>query len=273
MSFKDILVPLFSVKGDDAALVAAEVVAEAMDGHVTALLLEPEPDPVSDPMLGTVWPEFLQQARANAAAEKLRLDQRAAKAQRVITTRELSGPIGFVGHEAGVRARSADLTIMLRPGEAVDLRTSVFEGVLFGSGRPLLLTPPNWSKSAIGRNVVIGWNGERESARAVADAAPFLERADSITIVAVGSAERARAPGDVEDLLEHFTRRGLKAGVRVVGDLGYGETAALFAEAAASHADLLVMGGYGRSRLGEFIFGGVTREASKTAPIPVLMSH
>jgi nucleotide-binding universal stress UspA family protein len=226
-------------------------------------------------MLGTVWPDLSLQMGEKFAAEKVRLDQRAAQAQRTITTREFRGTISLIGREIGVRARNADLIVMLRPGEAAEagVRKSVFEGVLFGSGRPLLLTPPDWVKGAIGRNIVIGWNGSRESARAVADAAPFLERADKITIVTVGAAEHQRAMDDVNDLLGHFTRRGQKAEVRVIGDLGFGESATLFAEAVASRADLLVMGGYGRSRLGEFIFGGVTRETSKIASIPVLMSH
>ena len=38
-------------------------------------------------------------------------------------------------------------------------------------------------------------------------------------------------------------------------------------------AEFLVMGGYGHSRLREFILGGVTRTILQTMPIPVLMSH
>ena len=38
-------------------------------------------------------------------------------------------------------------------------------------------------------------------------------------------------------------------------------------------ADLIVTGGYGHSRLGEFIFGGVTRELLMTSPICCLFSH
>ena len=38
-------------------------------------------------------------------------------------------------------------------------------------------------------------------------------------------------------------------------------------------ADFIVMGGYGHSRLREFILGGVTRSILKSMPVPVLMSH
>ena len=38
-------------------------------------------------------------------------------------------------------------------------------------------------------------------------------------------------------------------------------------------ADLLVTGAYGHSRLGEWIFGGMTRELLAESPICCLMSH
>ena len=38
-------------------------------------------------------------------------------------------------------------------------------------------------------------------------------------------------------------------------------------------ADLLVTGAYGHSRLGEWIFGGMTRDLLSTSPICCLMSH
>jgi len=53
------------------------------------------------------------------------------------------------------------------------------------------------------------------------------------------------------------------------GDIG----AALLAMAAEVHADLLVMGGYGHSRLREFVLGGVTRGILSAMTVPVLMSH
>ena len=42
---------------------------------------------------------------------------------------------------------------------------------------------------------------------------------------------------------------------------------------ADSGADFLVMGGYGHSRLREFILGGVTRGILASMTLPVLMSH
>ena len=43
--------------------------------------------------------------------------------------------------------------------------------------------------------------------------------------------------------------------------------------AAQQRRALLVMGGYGHSRLREWVFGGVTERMLRAAPVPVLMAH
>jgi nucleotide-binding universal stress UspA family protein len=55
------------------------------------------------------------------------------------------------------------------------------------------------------------------------------------------------------------------------GDIGI--EGVLLSYAADSGADLMVMGGYGHSRLREFILGGVTRGILASMTVPVLMSH
>jgi nucleotide-binding universal stress UspA family protein len=183
----------------------------------------------------------------------------------------------LIERDIGAAARYADLTVIVRPSHdwQHELRTRMLEGVLFAGGRPLLLMPPRWQRSAIGRNVVVAWNGKREAARALADASPFLERADTISIVTVdaGHLGSGLGHGSADRIALHLARRGQSAACRHIGDLGLGEAHALFAEANALSADLVVMGGYGRSRLDEFIFGGVTHQAINTAKIPIFMSH
>jgi len=48
---------------------------------------------------------------------------------------------------------------------------------------------------------------------------------------------------------------------------------AILSHAADSSADMIVMGGYGHSRLREFVLGGVTRGLLESMTVPVLMSH
>lgn len=280
MSIKDIAVFMFSTDGDEAALAAGEALARASDADLAAVLLELQPDPVytmEGVMVSAMWAEVLAEARKEFAKEKAALEARARKSDRNIAIRELLVASGLAATDAAVQARHADLSIMLRPGGAapIDYRNAIFEGVLFGSGRPVLLVPPDWKSERIGKRVVVAWNGKREAARALADATPLIESADEIYLVTVdakpGYDGVGPAPG--ADIAAHLARRGLKVELRNLDGLGRDEAETLIAGARAIDADLIVMGGYGRARLSEWVFGGMTREMAAKSPLPVLMSH
>lgn len=278
MAFCDLLCPMLSLDADEPALAAAEAVAEMAEARITALMVEVEPDPVytiEGAMERSVLADALTQMHEEFEAEKRKLETRLGGSRR-FEVRERAVSAGRAGAALGVEARQADLTIMLRPGAAPleDLRTAIAEGVLFGSGRPLLLIPPHWRGGTIGSNIVVGWNGKREAARALADAAPFLEKAANITVVCVALGEaRTQADASAQAIVAHLARRGKRAEFRHAGELGFSDGATLLGQAGALEADLVVMGGYGSPRLLELIVGGVTREAMKTARMPVLMSH
>jgi nucleotide-binding universal stress UspA family protein len=278
MSFSDILCPMFSLDADGPVLAAAEIVAKLAPAHVTSLLVELKPEPVytiEGAMERAVLADALAQIHEEFEAEKRKLETR-ARGPHGFEVRAIAVTGGRIGAALAAEARQADLTIMLRPGQAPleEVRTAAAEGVLFGSGRPLLLIPPQWRGASIGDKIVVGWNGKREAARALADAAPFLEKATSITVVCVALGEaRTQADASGRAIVSHLVRRGKRAELRHAGELGFSDGATLLGHAEALEGDLVVMGGYGSPRLLELVVGGVTREAMKTARLPVLMSH
>lgn len=280
MSIKDILVFMFSPLEDEAALAAGETLARHSDADLTAVLLEMQPDPayaMEGVMVTSLWTEVLAQARKGFAKDKADLEERVRRSDRSIAIRELAAISGLAANDAAVHARHADLSIMMRPGGSApfEYRSAIFEGVLFGSGRPVLLTPPDWKGRPIGKRVLVAWNGKRESARALADAAPFLETADQIAVVTIDAKpdDNGMGPAPGADIAAHLARRGLKVDVRNLDGLGRDEADSLIAEARAFDADLVVMGGYGRPRLSELVFGGMTRAMAAKSPVPVLLSH
>ena len=280
MSIKDIAVFVFSAAGDEAALAAGEALARASDADLAAVLLELQPDPVytmEGVMVSAMWADVLAEARQGFAKEKATLEARCRKSDRSIAIRELLVAASLAATDATVHARHADLSIMLRPGGSrpLDYRNAVFEGVLFGSGRPVLLVPPDWKSDRVGRKVVVAWNGKREAARALADATPLLESADEITLVTIDAKPSSEGVGPAPgaDIAGHLARRGLKVELRNLDGIGRDEADTLIAGAEAAGADLIVMGGYGRARVSEWVFGGLTRAMAAKSPLPVLMSH
>lgn len=280
MSFKDVAAFMFSAAEDEPALAAGEAMLRAGATNLAAVLVELQPDPVytmEGVMVSAMWAEVVAEARKGFAQEKAALEARCKKSDSPIAVRELPVASGLAGADAAVHARHADVSIMTRPAglKAFEARNAVFEGVLFGSGRPVLLVPPDWRGDRVGRRVVVAWNGKREAARALADATPLLDQADEIAIVTIDAKPSIEGVGPAPgaDIAAHLARRGLKVQVRNLDGLGRDDADTLIAGARAFDADLIVMGGYGRARLSEVVFGGMTRSMATKSPLPLLMSH
>jgi nucleotide-binding universal stress UspA family protein len=117
------------------------------------------------------------------------------------------------------------------------------------------------------------WDGSRPAARAIADSLPFLARAKSVEIVVV-TGERDKS-GEITgaNMSRHLARHGVTVEIKRLASDHIDVQAAILAHAADSSADFMVLGGFGHSRLREFILGGVTRSILAAMPVPVLMSH
>ncbi len=272
MTSMDILAVVASPE-QESVFLAAEALAKRWKGRVSVLYLAREAEPITgDPFYtASLWAELVKEARVTAQKEFAAVRARAERIDASVEVRSEPVYISTAEDVAGRHALHADLAIMQTP--KADHEERAFEGALFRSGRPVLLLPPDWRGGAIGKHVLVAWKAKREAARALADAAPFLAGSEH-TVVATGDAQPegdGARPG--QGVTMHLARKGVKVELRNIDGLGRTAEAALIDEAKTIGADLLVMGGYGHSRLREFVFGGVTRAISRACPIPVLMSH
>ncbi|PWT92514.1 MAG: universal stress protein UspA, partial [Proteobacteria bacterium] len=174
----------------------------------------------------------------------------------------------------GALARRFDLSIVAQ-AEPNNLpgRELIIEAALFESGRPVLVVPYIQKEGLKLDKVTVCWDGSRNAARAVADSLPFLKRAKAVEVVIVAGepGKRGEIPG--ADIAHHLARHGLKVELQriVVRDLDVANT--ILSHAADAGTDLIVMGGYGHSRLREFVLGGATRGILSSMTVPTLMSH
>ncbi len=211
-------------------------------------------------------------ARVTAAETRTLFD-------RIVADADISGEWRLSDHEDGetlmLHARHASLAIVgppMRPTRPARM-LSLSEDVIFASGRPTLLLPAGWPSHRIGRRIVVGWNGSREAATAIALAMPFLTEADIVHLVVVPEARPngwlGADPG--ADMSRHLARNG----VEVVLEQRPGTDAGivLLDHARSVDADMLVMGAYGRPRISEFVFGGTTRTVLAKADTPILLSR
>jgi len=179
-------------------------------------------------------------------------------------------------------ARHADLVVAGQddPDDPESFIADHFpETLVMTSGRPVLFIPYIGVFPTLGANIMVAWNGSRESARAVYDAMPLLQRAEKVTVVRLNEskgepgAQRAnRIPGaDIALLLARHDVKAEVAAIDGVNGIPMGDM--LMSRASDLGADLVVMGAYGHSRWQELVMGGATRTMLESMPIPVLMSH
>ncbi len=276
MKFKDILTIIVSAESDEHVIGAAEQLAAQNAGKVSGLVIGWLP-PVSLSVEGwsvsPVWGDFADEARKLLEIELERARQRFDLSGRGASVMSELLELSAGRVVTGLRGRHADIAVVGR--SRADFGQALVEGPLFESGRPVLVVPPVWKSQQIGGSVLVCWKPTREAARALADADDFLLNARQVTVVTVDArpSEDGYGPRPGVDIAAHLARRGVSVQLANLDSLGRTEAGAVQEHALAIGADLVVMGAYGRSRMSEFIFGGMTREMLRSASLPVLMTN
>ncbi|WP_213770535.1 universal stress protein [Bradyrhizobium sp. dw_78] len=209
--------------------------------------------------------------RANSAMAEF--NTAAAKAGISYSCRALTASPNEAWTIAGGAARLHDLTIVLQPDpESASNDNAMAQEILFQSGGPVLVLPYTHKGPCTPKRIGIAWDGSRAAARALRDATPFLKEADTITIISANDDEAA-SEVNAEAAKTCLARHGLTAVVERL-TAGHADIQPMLLSTAADLSlDLLVMGGYGHSRLQEGLLGGVTRAMFQSMTVPTLMSH
>lgn len=178
--------------------------------------------------------------------------------------------------DAVVRHGYASDLVVLGPSDGSNREDTTVralaEQVVMEAGRPVLVVPSGGAPEELPKNVVVAWDGSRESAVALRWALPALRDA-RVTLLSLhrrdeDNAQLLLAPEMAQFLLRHGVRAD------AVSELTTIDVAdALLSQVSDLSADLLVMGGYSHSRLRERILGGVTRHVLAQMTVPVLMAH
>jgi nucleotide-binding universal stress UspA family protein len=274
---KDIVVNLGIGERTNQAGDYAVSVAAAFDAHVAGIAFLYDPIvPISG--AGYIPADVIDsQERDNATAAKAALDRFAAAGKRAGVSVEpltMSASLAGVAEQFGRIARRFDLSIVGQAEpETSAVEEVIAEAALFESGRPVIVVPYIQKDPLKLDQVMVCWDGSRSAARAIGDAMPLLQQSKRVEIVIVANERGKQDEIAGADMGAHLARHGLNVEVRrtVLGDIDVADV--LLSHAADSGSDFIVMGGYGHSRLREFVLGGVTRSIFRSMTAPVLMSH
>jgi len=274
---KDLVVNLNLSADRDPAAQFAVSIAATFGAHIAAIAFAYDPVVMPTVMngLSVAWVDTQRIENRAAAQEAVDRFEAAAKREGLSAEhRIIEASLGKAANLFGRITRRFDLAVVgqMDPERTVpdDL---LIEAALFESGRPVVVVPYIQKEGLKLDRVLVCWDGSRSAARAVADSLPFLKRGKLVEIVMVasGGGKVDELPG--VDLGEHLARHDLDVEVKrlVASDIDVSN--AVLSYAADCAADFIVMGGYGHSRLREFVLGGATRGILESMTVPVLMAH
>jgi nucleotide-binding universal stress UspA family protein len=230
---------------------------------------------LSSPLGGLLLdvPGLARTAEETSRAECRRLGElvrEAAGSQAAAETICREVELGAVFDAAAHEARYYDLSI-LPWSDASVAPQDVTQSVVFGSGRPTIIVPPSTGAGPVS-HLAIAWDGSRVAARALGDALALLPEGGRVTVLTVQD-EKPLAGQIAQTLASSLEKREFVAQARSLS-LGKRKIAEALQEGALeSGATLLAMGGFGHSRIRDFILGGATKGVFADLRLPVLLSH
>ncbi|MEQ1952596.1 universal stress protein [Mesorhizobium sp. CN2-181] len=278
MSYKTIAVILQSKDDAQRVLDCAVPLAQAWGAHIVGIHAEPIPvaysAAVGFPDVGVI------ETATEAAAERTKevealFTERMKAADQSFDWHSLTSYSGDSAYAGATLSRAADLVIVAQrnPEWASDDAPSV-EGVLYESGRPVLVVPYAGPLTRSFNRILVSWNGSREAARAVFDALPLIAEAGWTEIFVVDPPEdEDEAGASASALAAALSRHGAEVTVATEASRGRGVDEVIRDRVAATGADLLVLGAYSHSWLRQMLFGGVTRSVLHAMQVPSFMSH
>jgi nucleotide-binding universal stress UspA family protein len=276
MSYKTIIVHVDdSLHAAERIRVAAALAAEH-GAHLTGVAatgVSRFAYPNSNPELAVSAPAGkISELRERARAALLAFDRRARSAG--VTAFESALVEDDAVGALELRARYADLVVVSqadRDEPSTSMGTGLPEYLMLNTGRPVLIVPYAGTFATVGANALVAWDESVEATRAISNALPMLARARKVTVAVFNAApSEGRQPG--HDIALFLARHGVPCEVSsqsspvAVGPCMLSMTCDL-------GTDLIVMGGYGHSRLREMLLGGATAAILESMTVPVLMSH
>jgi nucleotide-binding universal stress UspA family protein len=280
MSYKTILVSMNEIGRMGEVLAAAVSLARSLSAHVSGLYVIPAVQVY--PSVGfEAAPQVFEGNRTffkdNAARVRQSFEEAMSREGLSHDFHLVDARTPVIADEVIAQGRSSDLIVVsaTNPEEITGVERDFVEQVVMSAGRPVIVLPFKGSAAISTDDIVVGWDGGREAARAAFDALPLLKQARKVRIVRVDPQKDPALRGSVPgaDLAETLARHGVKAEAQGFPTDGMDEGQALMRCAEDCGAGLIVMGAYGHSRLAEFIFGGATRFVLTRMTRPVLMSH
>ncbi len=170
----------------------------------------------------------------------------------------------------------ADLILLGRS----DCDYKTIDKVILTGSCPVLLIPLSCVPKTEFKRILIAWKDTKESARALHDSLPLLHKADDVKVLAFKEDNQEKnslieylSAHEIHASIEQHSLDNFPAEFRISLDQDEIIGNRIIAFSHEENRDLVVMGGYGQSRLGDAVLSGVTYQMSRMSQAPVIYSH
>jgi nucleotide-binding universal stress UspA family protein len=279
MAYRTILVSLNDVPNANMLVSASTKLAALHDAHLIACYVIPAPTVYAEVGIfpaATFDDPRTKYFKSNLDALKAGFEDALRKNGARGDWRTIQSSYMDLAPDITRNGSRSDLIIVNRPsGEEIsEVESDLVEGIIMGSGRPVLVMPPkkDWKQPAA---AIVGFNGTREAVRAVFDSIPLLKSVRNVYVTWVNPYKERDRAGEIPcaEVAVALVRHGINATADSIAGADADAGEVLLQKANDVGAGLLVMGAYAHSRLREYVFGGATRHVLQKATIPVLMSR
>jgi nucleotide-binding universal stress UspA family protein len=280
MAYKSIVISLNELEVVTSLLEVGVDLAIRFDAHVTGLYVipgstvYPTVGPYAIPEVNDIVTQYFDE---RAKDTRLQFESAMTSASISFDWREIRATVPEVASTVSEVGRVADLLVLSETDRkaALGVEVEFVTKVIMDSGRPVLILPRQSPSKLKLRQILCGYNGSKESVRAIHDALPFLIPAGDVRLVWVDASRNHGSAGPLPgaDMAEVLDRHGIRSTAEAMPTSGQDVGEALLTRAQDLGADLIVMGAYGHSRLREYVLGGATRTVLSNIRIPLLMSH
>lgn len=275
---KTILVHVQNDETLNSRLESALSLARCYDAHLECLHITPGQAYVAYDSFGGVFvmAEVIKALEEQGATLRAKVE---AKLDKEDVSWDYTQVTGEIATALISRASLADLIVTGREPQQIEFAGSTIGrlgDLIFRSRTPIFVAVEGKSPCDPSGPAVVAWDGSYEAADVVRSSIGMLKRASGVHVVQVTEEKDELFPST--RLLEYLSRHGIHAELTVeaVEELQVEQEFVpdiLVARALSLNAAYIVMGGYNHSRIGEYIFGGVTRTMLTASPIPIVIAR
>lgn len=261
---------------DDEAIRAAAGFAVSLGGTLEVTTFSVDIPRVPSPLAGLLIdiPGLVQAAEDKSRSECSRLHDliRGIGSPAAVNCSSREVLLSGLLDAAAGDARYYDLAVLPWSRDTASAQ-HLIEAVVFGSGRPTIVVPGSAGPAPRLDHIAVAWDGSRVAARALGDVLPLLQEGSRVSVLTVRDEKPLAGAALASLLASSLEKRGMKADPIEI-TLGERTIAQALQERALTEgAQLLAMGGFGHSRIRDFVLGGATKGVFAASRLPVLLSH